>query len=111
MEFVYLILRLLLFLSIYHKNFLNFRFENELISVKSSWIKHRVASFGFVIEQKPLAGKYIWFIIKYKKFKFKISIRLDVDALKALKIPPGPIYSKIKAGQNVTLPDGQIVNN
>jgi hypothetical protein len=35
------------------------RFENELISVRSSWIKHRVASFGFVIEQKPFVGKFV----------------------------------------------------
>ena len=32
--------------------------------------------------------------------------RLDVDALKKLGIPPGPLYAKIKAGQIVQLPNG-----
>ncbi len=66
-------------------------FDSELVSVKASWINHRVATFGFVIHQKPLSG------------------RLDVDGLKKLGITPGPIYRKIKNGENVTLEDGQIV--
>ena len=32
--------------------------------------------------------------------------RLDVDALKKLGIPPGPLYAKIKSGQIVQLPNG-----
>jgi ribonuclease Z len=62
-----------------------------LITVKASWIKHRVATFGFVIEQKPLQGK------------------LDVDGLKKRGIMPGPIYNKIKQEGKIKLDNGQIV--
>lgn len=34
--------------------------------------------------------------------------RLDVDGLKALGIGPGPVYAKIKAGQDIVL-NGKIV--
>lgn len=62
--------------------------ENDSISVKAGWLKHRIASFGFVIEQKPTPG------------------RLDVEGLRARGVTPGPMYAKIKAGENITLPDG-----
>lgn len=67
------------------------RFETDLVTVRASWIKHRVATFGFVIEQKPLQG------------------RLDVESLKKLGIMPGPIYKKIKNRENVVLDNGEIV--
>ena len=36
-------------------------------------------------------------------------LRLDVEALKAQGIKPGPLFKKIKAGENVQLEDGKIV--
>lgn len=33
--------------------------ENDSISVKAGWLKHRIASFGFVIEQKPTPGRLV----------------------------------------------------
>ena len=44
---------------------------------------------------------------KVKKSYFK---RLDVEALKAYGIKPGPIYKKIKSGENVQLDNGKMVN-
>ena len=32
--------------------------------------------------------------------------RLDVQKLKSLGVPPGPLYGRIKAGETVTLPSG-----
>ena len=37
--------------------FFNLRLDNDTVSVKASWLKHRIASFGFVIEQKPTPGR------------------------------------------------------
>ena len=42
-------------------------------------------------------------------YLFKNHLRLDVEGLKAVGIMPGPLYSKIKAGENVTLKDGKVV--
>ena len=36
--------------------------------------------------------------------------RLDVDGLKALGIGPGPVYAKIKAGQDIVF-NGQTVTS
>ncbi len=35
--------------------------------------------------------------------------RIDVEGLTKLGIPPGPLYRRIKAGNEVTLPSGETV--
>lgn len=35
--------------------------------------------------------------------------RLDVEKAKALGVPPGPLYGKLKNGQSVTLRDGRVI--
>lgn len=37
--------------------------------------------------------------------------RFDVQKAKALGVPPGPLYGKLKNGQNVTLRDGTVVES
>ena len=61
--------------------------------MKAGWIKHRIPTFGFVIEQKELQGK------------------LDTEGLKKIGIMPGPVYKKIKMGESVYLDNGQLVNS
>ncbi len=68
------------------------RFESDQIKVRASWIKHRVATFGFVVEQKPLPG------------------RLDVEGLKKIGVMPGPVYKRIKNRETVVLENGQQLN-
>lgn len=63
-------------------------FEDDQFLVRVAPLVHRVDSFGFRIEEKPLTGK------------------LQAEKLKALGISSGPIFGKIKQGLDVTLEDG-----
>ncbi|XP_013400245.1 zinc phosphodiesterase ELAC protein 1 [Lingula anatina] len=65
--------------------------EESGVSVKASWLTHRIPSFGFVIQQASQPG------------------RLNVDVLKAKGILPGPLYAKIKRGEAITAPSGELV--
>lgn len=67
-------------------------FEDEKQIVKSVALKHTVPSFGFVIEEKTLLKK------------------LNADILKKKNISPGPEYGKLKAGQSIVSPSGEIIN-
>ncbi|KAK7092422.1 zinc phosphodiesterase ELAC protein 1-like [Littorina saxatilis] len=60
-------------------------------TVEAVWIKHRVPSFAFIIKERDRPG------------------RLEVEKLKSLGVPPGPMYGRIKAGETVTLPCGKEV--
>lgn len=52
----------------------------------------RIPCFGFVVQEPDSPGK------------------LDVVKLRALGIPPGPLYAKLKNGQDVHATDGSLVN-
>jgi ribonuclease Z len=68
-------------------------FEEELFRVEASRLEHRIECFGFRIMEKEKEGK------------------LDADKLKALGIPPGPLYGMLKQGKPVTLEDGTVVRS
>ncbi|KAJ9590794.1 hypothetical protein L9F63_016180 [Diploptera punctata] len=63
-------------------------FENENVCVKAGPITHSIPSFGFVVMESDKPGK------------------LDVTQLIKLGVLPGPIYSRIKKGETITLPSG-----
>ncbi|MBO0469199.1 ribonuclease Z [Enterococcus sp. DIV0242_7C1] len=67
-------------------------FSDKQFSVSCLPLDHGIASFGFRIVEADHEGE------------------LQVEKLKALNIPSGPIYGKIKRGETVTLPDGQEIN-
>lgn len=67
-------------------------FEDETFQVKCCALKHGVPSYAYRVVEKDLPGE------------------LQVDRLKALNIPSGPIYGKIKHGEMVTLEDGQVID-
>ncbi len=67
-------------------------FEDDGFQVETAPLKHRIASFGFRITEKPQVGK------------------LQVDKLKEYGIASGPLYGKIKRGEPVTLPDGRTLD-
>jgi ribonuclease Z len=66
--------------------------DDDDITVRCTPLTHRVPAYAYRVDQKPRAGRF------------------DVDRAKALDIPPGPIYSELKAGRTVTLEDGRIIN-
>jgi ribonuclease Z len=67
-------------------------FEDEEFSVSCAPLKHRVPAFGYRVTEKDRAGHF------------------DIEKAKALKIPSGPIYGRLKRGDRVTLPDGRQIN-
>lgn len=67
-------------------------FEDKTFSVETRKLEHNVPSWGYRIVEKDHPGELL------------------VDQLKALNIPSGPLYGKIKKGEIITLPDGQKIN-
>ena len=67
-------------------------FEDEEFSVSCALLKHRVPAFGYRITERDRPGHF------------------DVEKAKALEIPSGPLYGKLKRGEVVMLPDGRKIN-
>ena len=55
-------------------------------------LSHRVTSYGYAVLEKPRPGTF------------------DADQAKALGVPFGPLFGRLKAGETITLPDGRTVN-
>jgi len=68
-------------------------FENERFRVFTKGLLHGVPCFGFRIEQKPLLGKLL------------------IDEVTKAGVPKGPLLKLLKDGQDVELPDGQVVRS
>ena len=67
-------------------------FEDELMEVKCTSLKHRLPTYGYRINEKDKPGKF------------------NLEKAKKLNIPEGPIYAKLHSGQRVELEDGRIFN-
>ena len=67
-------------------------FEDATFKVSCEPLYHRIACFGYRVEEADHPGE------------------LQADRLKALNIPSGPVYGQLKAGKTVTLPDGRTIN-
>lgn len=67
-------------------------FEDEQFVVEAGKLEHGITCFGYRIVEKDIKGALL------------------VDKLQELGISPGPIYQKIKAGEDVTLDNGTIIN-
>lgn len=65
--------------------------EDQDFSVTASLLKHRITAFGYRVTEKDRPGKF------------------DIEKAKALNIPSGPIYGKLKQGETVTLADNRII--
>lgn len=66
--------------------------EDDALTVHCAPMQHGIPAFGYSITEKTQAGAF------------------DVEQAKALGIPPGPLYGKLKAGETVTLEDGRTID-
>ncbi|XP_071489943.1 zinc phosphodiesterase ELAC protein 1-like [Diadema antillarum] len=66
-------------------------FEDDHFTIWAAPLRHRVPSFGYAFHEKPQPG------------------RLDPSILRAKGIPPGPLYAKLKSGQDIQAPDGTTI--
>lgn len=66
--------------------------SHDECTVKASRIEHRIPCFGYVFTENDRPGT------------------INVDYLKGVGIPPGPLYAKLKRGETVTAPNGTTVS-
>ncbi|MBM7701629.1 ribonuclease Z [Metabacillus iocasae] len=67
-------------------------FEDDTFKVECQLLEHGIPSYGYRITEKSLPGILL------------------VDKLKEVGIKPGPIYQKIKQGEQVELENGTVIN-
>ncbi|PDO11609.1 MAG: ribonuclease Z [Candidatus Reconcilbacillus cellulovorans] len=68
-------------------------FRDEQFAVFAGKLDHRVACFGYRVVEADRPGT------------------LNHEKLRSLGIPPGPIYGRIKNGEDVRLPDGTVLRS
>lgn len=82
----------------YHINFYELKddkgtlFDDQHFCVQYALLDHRIASYGYRVVEADKPGELL------------------VDKLIEEKIPSGPIYGKLKNGQDVKMPDGTILH-
>ncbi|MNO75397.1 Ribonuclease Z [compost metagenome] len=67
--------------------------EDESFRVESALLDHRIDSYGYRVIEKDQPGK------------------LDIELLERHGIKPGPLYGKLKRGENIDLPDGSVLRS
>ena len=65
--------------------------EGEL-TVRAEPLAHRVPTFGYRVQEKDRPGS------------------LDAERAAALGVPFGPLYGRLKRGEQVSLPDGRLID-
>jgi ribonuclease Z len=60
-------------------------------SISADKLKHRIPCWGYRLEEPTRSGRF------------------DVEAARALAIPPGPMYGQLQRGKAVTLDDGRVI--
>mgnify|MGYP001794503926 CR=1 FL=1 len=68
-------------------------YNDDALTVTAAPLEHRITCYGYVILEQDLPGK------------------LDASLLKQKGIPPGPLYAKVKRGENIVAPDGSIISS
>ena len=66
-------------------------FDDADFTIHAAALEHTVPCVAYIINEKPKPGSLL------------------VDKLKQLGVPSGPIYSQLKSGRDVSLPDGRLI--
>jgi ribonuclease Z len=66
-------------------------YEDERTIVQCSWLEHGIPVAGYRVQEKERPGRF------------------DVHKAAMLGIAPGPIYGRLKGGENVVLDDGRVI--
>lgn len=66
-------------------------FEDDKFKVSFDRLDHRIECIGYRIEEKDHPGELL------------------IEKLKQERVPAGPVYGRLKAGEIVTLPDGRVL--
>ena len=66
-------------------------FEDQQFCVRCARLDHGIESFGYRIEEADYSGELL------------------VEKLKALNIPAGPLYGRLKNGETISLPNGKTI--
>ena len=64
-------------------------FDDGEFSVSAAPVQHRIEAWAYSVTERDQPGRF------------------DVEAARALGIPEGPLYGKLKRGEKVVLPDGR----
>lgn len=67
-------------------------FEDEKFKVYADFLDHRIPSLGFRVVEKDRPGELL------------------IDKVREAGIPSGPVYARLKRGEQVTLEDGRTFN-
>jgi ribonuclease Z len=66
--------------------------EDARTQVFCAPVAHRIPAFGYSVVERDLSGRF------------------DVERARALGIPEGPVYGRLKSGETVTLDDGRVID-
>lgn len=67
-------------------------YEDASVRVTCAPLVHRITVFGYAVEEKPQPGRF------------------NVEKARALGVPPGPLYGRLKNGERIVLPDGRTLD-
>jgi ribonuclease Z len=67
--------------------------EEKEYTVHAAWADHSIPSFAYALVEKPRPGRFY------------------PEKAKAMRVPEGPLWSKLQRGSEVKLPDGRAVKS
>lgn len=66
-------------------------FEDDTFKVEAGLLEHRIDSYGYRVTEKDSPGN------------------INAELLKSYGLKPGPLYGRLKKGEDITLDDGTII--